>query len=423
MAFTQGAAVLIISSQLPSLIGLSHWGGVADPAAWHLPALGFGLAALGLLMLVRRWRPGFPSVLVLVVLSAAVSAAIGFETRGGEVIGTLPQGLPTAYWPSWPGWATLSQLLVPTLIITLVSFLETASSAKVDNAKRGARWDQDQDLIGQGLAKLASGFSGAFPTSSSFSRSALNLYAGAQTGWATIFSVVVVLLALVLLTPWLHAVPRAVLAAIVVLPVTGLIKPQAFVQLWRLSRVEAVIAAITFAITVAAAPALYWGVIAGVLMSLSHFLYLRMHPRIIEVGLHPDGSLRDRHLWKLPPLAPQLYALRMDAALDFATAAGFERAIADHLGEHPDTRHVMLIAHPINWADATGAEAFGRVQRQLAEQHITLHLVGLKLPVENLLRQGGHLPSGSDMPWLRTYRTEAEALAALPHLTPTSPHS
>jgi SulP family sulfate permease len=418
MAFTQGAAVLIISSQLPSLIGLSHWGGMADPAAWHLPALGFGLAALGLLMLVRRWRPGFPSVLVLVVLSAAVSAAIGFEAHGGEVIGTLPQGLPTAYWPSWPGWATLSQLLVPTLIITLVSFLETASSAKVDNAKRGARWDQDQDLIGQGLAKLASGFSGAFPTSSSFSRSALNLYAGAQTGWATIFSVVVVLLALVLLTPWLHAVPRAVLAAIVVLPVTGLIKPQAFVQLWRLSRVEAVIAGVTFAITVAAAPALYWGVIAGVLMSLSHFLYLRMHPRIIEVGLHPDGSLRDRHLWKLPPLAPQLYALRMDAALDFATAAGFERAIADHLGEHPDTRHVMLIAHPINWADATGAEAFGRVQRQLAEQHITLHLVGLKLPVENLLRQGAHLP---DTPWLRTYRTEAEALAALPHLSPTSP--
>ena len=417
MAFTQGAAVLIIASQLPSLIGLSHWGGVADPAAWHLPALGFGLAALGLLMLVRRWRPGFPSVLVLVVLSAAVSAAMGFEARGGAVIGTLPQGLPTAYWPSWPGWATLSQLLVPTLIITLVSFLETASSAKVDNAKRGARWDQDQDLIGQGLAKLASGFSGAFPTSSSFSRSALNLYAGAQTGWATIFSVVVVLLALVLLTPWLHAVPRAVLAAIVVLPVTGLIKPQAFLQLWRLSRVEAVIAAITFVITVAAAPALYWGVIAGVLMSLSHFLYLRLHPRIIEVGLHPDGSLRDRHLWKLPPLAPQLYALRMDAALDFATAAGFERAIADHLGEHPDTRHVMLIAHPINWADATGAEAFGRVQRQLAEQHITLHLVGLKLPVENLLRQGEHLP---DSPWLRTYRTEAEALAALPQLMPTN---
>ena len=101
-------------------------------------------------------------------------------------------------------------------MITLVSFLETASSAKVDNAQRGQRWDQDQDLIGQGLAKLSSALVGAFPTSSSFSRSALNLYAGARTGWATLFSVVVVLVAVLLLTPLLAHVPLAVLAAIVV---------------------------------------------------------------------------------------------------------------------------------------------------------------------------------------------------------------
>ena len=89
----------------------------------------------------------------------------------------------------------LGQLLLPTLVVTLVSFLETAASAKVDSQRKGERWDQDQDLIGQGLAKIASGFCGSFATSSSFSRSALNLYAGAQTGWATLVSVVVVLAA------------------------------------------------------------------------------------------------------------------------------------------------------------------------------------------------------------------------------------
>lgn len=410
MAFTQGAAVLIVGSQLPDLLGLTGgWAGFADQPRVHLPSIGFGLGTLALLMLARRWKPGFPTVLVAVLASAGLSLGMGYEAGGGRVIGALPQGLPSLYWPGWPGWHTLGQLAVPTLVITLVSFLETASSAKVDNGRKGQRWDQDQDLIGQGLAKLSSALVGAFPTSSSFSRSALNLYAGAQTGWATIFSVVVVFAALLFLIPVLHHVPRPVLAAIVVVAVLGLIKPREFLKLWRLNRVEAGIAAATVVITLMSAPQLYWGVLAGVLMSLSHFLYLRLHPRIIEVGLHADGSLRDRHLWTLPPLAPDLYALRMDAALDFATANAIERDITEYLTAHPGTRHVMLIAHPINWIDATGVEAFGRLEALLAGKGVALHLVGIKLPVENALRGAGHL---SPRETLRLYRTEAEALKA-----------
>lgn len=418
MAFTQAAAVLIIGSQLPALLGFASGGALLAVQNWHPASMAFGLGALLALAAARRLRPGLPSVLVLVLVSAGLARWLGFEAAGGAIIGALPQGLPALALPGWPGWERLSALVLPTLMITLVSFLETASSAKVDNGRRGVRWDQDQDLIGQGLAKIASGFSGAMPTSASFSRSALNLYAGAQTGWAAVFSVGVVLLALLLAMPLLHHVPLAVLAAIVVLPISGLIKPRAFAQLWRLSRVEALIAAATFAITLLAAPRLYWGVLAGVVMALTHFLYLRLHPRIIEVGLHPDGSLRDRHLWQLPPLAPRLYALRMDAALDFATASGFERAIDEQLQARPDTEGVMLIAHPINWIDATGAEAFGRVREQLDERRVHLHLVGIKLPVETVLRQAGHLDASER---LHLYRTETEALQAL-HSASPEPH-
>ena len=418
MAFTQAAAVLIIASQLPALLGFDAWDTLFTQPAFHWQSLVFGVVSLALLVLARRWRPGFPTVLAVMVVSGGISYAMGFEANGGAVVGALPQGLPALYWPNWPGWAVLGQLVVPTLVITLVSFLETASSAKVDNGQRGQRWDQDQDLIGQGLAKLASGLSGAFPTSSSFSRSALNLYAGAKTGWATLFMVAVVLIALLLFMPLLHHVPMAVLSAIVLVAVIGLIKPRAFTHLWKLSRVETAIAGITFAVTVLAAPRLYWGVLAGVLMALSHFLYLRLHPRIIEVGLHPDGSLRDRHLWQLPPLSPGLVALRMDAALDFATANGFERAVSEHISAHPDTRHVMWIAHPINWIDATGAEAFGRLRAQLDDQKIDLHLVGIKLPVENVLRRAGLL---DDSPRLHLYRTEADGLRAASDLIPEDP--
>ena len=411
MAFTQAAAVLIISSQLPALLGFRvGWAEMLQAPSVDALAAAFGLAALALLVLARRWRPTFPTVLVIVVAAAALSWALGHESRGGAVVGPLPGGLPAAYIPGWPGWQMLGQLLLPTLVITLVSFLETAASAKVDSQRKGERWDQDQDLIGQGLAKIASGFSGAFATSSSFSRSALNLYAGAQTGWATVFSVVVVLAALLVFTPVLRHVPQAVLAAIVVAAVVGLLKPREFLRLWHISRVEAVIAAITFGITIAAAPALYWGVLSGVLMALSYFLYQRLHPRIIEVGLHADGSLRDRQLWALPALAPHTYALRMDAGLDFATASQFERNVTEYLTAHPHTRHVCLFAHAINRMDATGAEAFARLVSQLHQRRVTLHLAGMKLPVEKMLQAAGTLVPH---PLLHTYRTDAEALAAL----------
>ncbi|HRL35212.1 MAG TPA: SulP family inorganic anion transporter [Ottowia beijingensis] len=411
MAFTQAAAVLIISSQLPALLGFRvGWAEMLQAPSVDALAAAFGLAALALLVLARRWRPTFPTVLVIVVAAAALSWALGHESRGGAVVGPLPGGLPAAYIPGWPGWQMLGRLVLPTLVITLVSFLETAASAKVDSQRKGERWDQDQDLIGQGLAKIASGFSGAFATSSSFSRSALNLYAGAQTGWATVFSVVVVLAALLVFTPVLRHVPQAVLAAIVVAAVVGLLKPREFVRLWHISRVEAVIAAITFGITIAAAPALYWGVLSGVLMALSYFLYQRLHPRIIEVGLHADGSLRDRQLWALPALAPHTYALRMDAGLDFATASQFERNVTEYLTAHPHTRHVCLFAQAINRMDATGAEAFARLVSQLHQRRVTLHLAGMKLPVEKMLQAAGTLVPH---PLLHTYRTDAEALAAL----------
>jgi len=325
-------------------------------------------------------------------------------------VGALPAGLPSPYWPGALPWSSFSALVMPALVITLVSFLETASSAKVESQRSGERWNENQDLIGQGLAKISSGLVGSFATSASFSRSALNLYAGAKSGWATVFALALVLAVLLWLTPALYHVPQSVLAAVVVAAVTSLVKPGTFVRLWRVSRVEAVIGGVTFALTLATAPRMYWGVLVGLLMNLSHFLYQRLHPRIIEVGMHPDGSLRDRHLWNLPPLAPQLLALRMDAELDFASASALERRVVEHLSAHPEVLHLCLMAQPINRIDVTGVETFAQLLATLRSRGGTLHLSGLKLPVEQVLRQAGLLDPASG---LAMYRTDAEALAAL----------
>ncbi|MDP2768826.1 MAG: SulP family inorganic anion transporter, partial [Giesbergeria sp.] len=412
--FTQAAALLILASQLPGLVGLraSLAELVSTPGLQHFDLTGaaMGLGSIAALLLARRYWPKFPAVIVVMGGAALLSKAMGYAEGGGAVVGLLPSGLPQPYWPGALPWSTLGALVMPVLVITLVSFLETASSAKVDHQSSGTRWNENQDLMAHGLAKISSGLCGAFATSASFSRSAINLYAGARTGWASIFSCALVLVALLWLTPALHHVPQSVLAAVVVVAITGLIQPSTLRRLWHISRVEASISATTFVITLVTAPYLYWGVLVGLLMNLSHYLYQRLHPRIIEVGLHPDGSLRDRQLWQLPPLAPDLLALRMDAELDFASASALERSVADRMAERPGLAHVCLFAQPINRVDVTGVETFARLLALVLRQGCTLHISGLKLPIEQVLERAGVLTPG---PKLRIYRTDTDALQAL----------
>jgi len=416
MGFTQAASLLIMASQVPGLLGIPSWRW--EPALWATwltgwPAL-FGLSSLVAALLLRRYRPRWPGIMIVMAAASAIAYATGYQDHG-EVVGLLPAGLPDFYWPQWPGLEVLNTLWVPAVVIALVSFLETASSARIECQRDGKRWDDSTELFSQGLAKLASSFSGSFPTSTSFSRSALMLYAGARSGWAVVASSGFVLLALLFLMPALQHLPRSVMSAVVIVAVYSLFQPRQLFKLWRIDRVETMTAGVTFALTLATAPRIYWGVLAGVLVGLSHFLHTRLHPRIIEVGLHPDGSLRDRHLWHLPPLAPQLFALRMDAELDFAAASSFERAITDHLARHPEVRHVCLFAQPINRVDVTGVETFGQLHRQMKSLGITLHISGIKLPVENALRRAGELDNG---PQLKMYRTDTEALLALKALDP-----
>jgi len=158
------------------------------------------------------------------------------------------------------------------------------------------------------------------------------------------------------------------------------------------------------------APELYWGVLTGVILALSHFVYWRMHPRIIEVGLHPDGRLRGRKEWNLPAIHSQTYLLRMDAALDFGSAAALEQAIGNHLALAPDTRNVVLLASGINRIDATGVAVFSRLRRQLAQQQCVLMIVGLKLPVQRALERSGNLSKG---PYFSVVSNESEAVDAI----------
>lgn len=408
--FSQAAALLIILSQLPALLGLA--GGLSSllaPQQLDPTSLAFGATSITLFLAGKRFAPRVPMVLVVLLASAAIAKWSGYSAPG-RVVGELPAGFPSLYWPGLPAWDSLRAVLVPSLVIALVSSLEMAASAKIESQRDGKRWDARQDLIGQGMGKIVSALCGSFSTSTSFSRSAITLYAGAKTGWTTVAATFFVAIALLFFTPVLQHVPRAVLAAVVVAAVLGLVKPRTFTSLWRIDRIEATIALVTFGVTLLAAPSIYWGVLTGVIMGLAHFLYLRLHPRIVEVGLHPDGSLRDRHLWKLEPLGRDIFAMRMDGELDFASATSFEEALVDHIAAHPRTRHVVLFAQPINRVDATGVETFVQLRAMLEEHGIHLHISGIKLPVERVLERAGALKPSA---LLHMYRVDADALEAL----------
>jgi SulP family sulfate permease len=403
MGFTQAAGLLVMASQIPAITGW-HAGGTVQ---WG--DLAFGACSLAALFAAKKWLPKWPSIMLVVAASAIVSYGLGYAEHGGAVIGSLPNSLPSLSLPHVLSWDELGMLAGPAVLIALVSFLEATSSAKTENQKEGTLWQENQDLIGQGLAKIVSGFCGSFATSCSFSRSAISLASGAKTGWAVIATTSFVLLA-VFASPAIYHVPRAVLAAIVILAVSSLIQPMAFIRLWQISRIEATTAGLTFAITLLSTPRIYWGVLAGVLMGLSHFLHTRLHPRIIEVGLHEDGSLRDRHLWHLPPITPDVFALRMDAELDFAAASSFEKYITEKLRDLPHVQHVCLFAQPINRIDATGVETLQQLRKQLTVRGLQLHISGIKLPVEKALRLAGELEAGQGV---HLYRTDIEAINAL----------
>lgn len=398
--FINAAALIIFLSQLPQLLGLSF-----SLAQWHTPgqffqsssatsitAL-FGLTSLLLLYLLKRFTPALPGILIVTILGIVASQLIGYSSRGGAVVGHLPSGLPSLTLPPSISFDSHRELWLGAFILALVSFTEAMSSCRVLARKRNEHWNENQELIGQGLAKIASGVSGAFPVSGSFSRSALNLYAGATSAWASLITSICVLLALLFLTNFIEELPYSVLAAMIMMPVFNLLDFSAFVRLFKISKDDFAAAVATFSVTLLFSPRLHFGVFAGVGLTMVSFLYRRTHPRIIEVSLHADGTLRDRARFSLSPLAPDVLVVRMDSALNYLTATSLERFISDRLLHQNKIRHIVLAASGINDIDASGVEALEALRQSTKGQHAKLYLSAVKKQVAEVLTRAGFIDS------------------------------
>lgn len=419
MGFINAAALIIGLSQLPALLGIpasqsEHflvdiWQVLARIDTAHEFSLAFGVSAILMLLAFRRFAPKAPGVLITVALLTGLSAYFGYADMGGRVVGEVPAGLPTLSLPPLD-WNASMALLPASFIIALISFMEAMSSAKVIAIRTRQPWDENKELIGQGLAKVAAAFCHSMPVSGSFSRSALNLASDARSPLSSVISAIFVLLTLLFFTSLLYHLPKPVLAAIIMIAVVGLINFGAIRNAWRANRDDGIAAVITFVATLAFAPNIQNGILTGIILSLALLLYRLMRPRIARLGLHPDGTLRDAKRHDLAPLHPRLGAVRFDGALRFVNVAYFEDALLRLERGNPRLGCILVKASGINDLDASGVDMLKNLVMRFRANGIALAFSGLKLHVHEVMERTGLLREiGAE----NVFATDREALDAL----------
>jgi len=307
---------------------------------------------------------------------------------GGDVVGAIPSGLPGFRLPTLNLDAVL-QLLTAALVIALVAFMESISMAKAMAGKVKQRIDPNQELIGQGLANIGGAFFQAYPACGSFTGSAINLQAGAKTGFAMVFNGIFVAATLLFLTPILYHLPKAVLAVIIVLAVTGLVTPQALKHTWKASRSDGIVALVTFVVTLLAAPHLDKGIMIGAALAIGLYLYRTMAPRVAILGRYEDGTLRDIKINPHLITSSHVTAMRFDGSLYFANVAHFEDAVLAAVAEHKEARYLLVVGDAINYIDSSGEEMLHHLVTQLRESGVEPVFSGMKKQILDVIQATG----------------------------------
>ena len=396
VGFTNAAALVIGLSQLSKIFGVSMpgsasdhflgriWGVIQQVGDTHILTLLMSVGALILMLGLKRYSPKTPCVLVAVVLSIILSWLFTYEEKGGAVVGSIPEGLPNIEIPIF-SFQLVGALLPAVMVIALVGFMEAISIAKAMAAQTKDHIDPNQELIGQGLGNIAGSFTQAYPASGSFSRSAVNLNAGARTGFSSVVTAIIVLITLLFLTPLLYHLPQGVLAAVIMLAVFGLINFKAVKHAWLANKHDGLASIVTFVATIGLAPHLDQGILLGASLAIGLYLFRTMTPRIAFLGRFADGTLRDISVHTDLPVDEKVVAVRFDGSLYFANVSYFEDAILKAAAEHQDAKFILVVGDGINQLDASGEEVLHHLVQRLYDNGVTLVFSGLKRQILKIM--------------------------------------
>ncbi|MGX0904861.1 SulP family sulfate permease [Roseovarius sp. MBR-79] len=407
--FITASGLLIATSQLRHILGVPAGGHTligmlaglgAQLGAVNGPTLVIGVLATGFLFWVRKGlrplllRAGLaPRLADLLartgpVAALAVSTLVvwlfGLDRQGVAIVGAVPQGLPPLTLPDLSP-DLVSALVLPAALISLIGFVESVSVAQTLAAKRRQRIDPDQELIGLGAANIGAAFTGGYPVTGGFARSVVNFDAGAETPAAGAFTAVGLAIAAVALTPLVFFLPKAVLAATIIVAVLTLVDFSILRKSWGYSRAD--FAAVLATIVLTLGMGVEAGVSAGVLLSVALHLYKTSRPHVAEVGLVPGTQHFRNVLRHRVKTVPTVLTLRIDESLYFANARFLEDMIQDRVAEACPIRHVVLMCSAVNEIDFSALESLEAINDRLRGIGIALHLSEVKGPVMDRLKR------------------------------------
>jgi SulP family sulfate permease len=411
--FISASGILIAVGQLKYILGVSASGGNLQQISvslWQaLPNIHVQTLLTGLLSLAWLWwargrlgpllqRLGASEKMasnlakagpVLAIIGAIVAVSfLQLADTGVKVVGAIPQGLPAMIHPTLSLKLAL-ELLPAALLISLVGFVESVSVGQTLAAKRRQRIKPDSELLGLGAANLSAAFSGGFPVTGGFARSVVNYDAGAQTPMAGIFTAVGIAISVMLLTPLLHNLPHAVLAATIIIAVLRLVDLGSLKRTWRYSRQDgAAQAATLLGVLMIGVEA---GILLGVGLSLMLFLRRTSQPHIAVVGQVP-GSEHFRNVERFAVIeSPSVLSLRVDESLYFPNARFLEERIVELIAARPQVRHLVLMCPGVNLIDASALDSLETIVERLTAAGVQLHLSEIKGPVMDQLKRSNFL--------------------------------
>ncbi|EAR16676.1 SulP family inorganic anion transporter [Robiginitalea biformata] len=413
--FTSAAAIIIGLSQLKHLLGVEIPGSnriqqlVSHAAAalpdTHLPTLGLGLAGIALIVGMKKWVPRMPGSLAGVVAGTLAVFLLGWDQAGVKIVGAVPAGLPEFGLPELD-MERVSQLFPIALTLALIAYMEAISVGKAVEEKHGKnRIDANQELRALGLSNILGSFFQSYPTTGGFSRTAVNDQNGAQTPLASVFSALVVGATLLFLTPLFHYLPNAILAAVIMVAVFGLIDLKYPRELWKNRKDEFILLLATFALTLGLG--IVEGILLGVLFSLLLLVYRISKPHIAILG-RIRGTDYFKNINRFSDDIeefPEFLILRFDGQLFFGNKDYFRKELVKHTRQKgPDLKFVILNAEAISYIDSSAVYMLRALIRDLRRDGIRLLLAGAIGPTRDILFSSGLAEEiGRENQFVRTF--------------------
>lgn len=399
--FTSAVALIIGINQFRNLLGVDFiqsdqiheliqdiW---LKISFYNLPTTIIGMIAVAIIFVFRKIDKRIPSALIVVILGIVIMKFFGKNLTDVSIVKNIPSGLPSFGIPTIE-LEQIRELFPIALTLVMVGYLETISIGKSQETKQDVyKVRPNQELIALGLSNIFGSFFKAYPTASSFSRSAINQESGAKTGMAAIISVLMVIITLLFLTPLFYYLPKTVLASIIIVAVFALVNIKEAVFLWKANNLDFWLLISTFIATLFFG--IEYGISVGVGLSLVVLIFRTSRPYVVELGKVPDANFyRNKERFEEVIIEDDVLVFRFDAQLFYANSSYFR----DKLDEMTDKKGkalklIVLDSESINRIDSTGVEMLKERIKFYQKNGVLFYFAGAKGPLRDALFKGGLL--------------------------------